>query len=436
MNEARANGTPFQTNGTRLWRYAAGSDWKGASGDAAAVRLYGSTEHYRQTFSSISNLPNFGDPTCSYRCGEMPSKFALVPVNELGGVAHWTGTVGPGLVLLAGADVHDVRFWDREQSLSVGGALTNTRDHQRDSAGYAEGMWIRGGWTLTASARMDWFQNYDGRQVTWNGTAWVPNATQPVQRDERLFDPRLGVSRKIAEHWAVSASGFRSFRAPSPSELYRATQVGNKLTLANNQLLSERATGWETGLAMQQRWGTVRASYFLTEVNRPIVAVTTNPTSSPILLKRQNLGQIESRGVALDFEVAPQRWLTLDGGYQYAHATVSRGSLDLGNWIPEVARNMGALNVRAFKPKLGTLSLQSRISGRQFDDDANLFMLHGYFRLDAYGSHDIGSRLQVFAAGENLFDRNIEVAKTPTTTLGMPRVARVGIQLRVGAGGR
>jgi outer membrane cobalamin receptor len=85
------------------------------------------------------------------------------------------------------------------------------------------------------------------------------------------------------------------------------------------------------------------------------------------------------------------------------------------------------------KPRIGTLSLQSRISGRQYDDDANTHMLHGYFRMDAYGSHSFGSRLEVFAAGENLFDRTIEVAKTPTTTLGMRRVARAGINVKLGA---
>jgi len=244
------------------------------------------------------------------------------------------------------------------------------------------------------------------------------------------------VSRTFLTHWAVSASGFRAFRAPSPNELYRTTQVGNMLTKPNFDLLSERATGWETGLASEWRCGSIRSSYFLTQVNRPITAVTLNPTSSPILLMRENLGQIESRGVSLDFELAPHRWLAVDGGYQYAHATVTRGTQDLGNWIPEVARNMATLNLRAFRPRLGTLSLQSRISGRQYDDDANTYLLHGFFRLDAYASHDLGRRIQIFAAGENLFDRDIEVGKTPTTTLAQPRVARAGFLIRLGERGR
>jgi outer membrane receptor protein involved in Fe transport len=150
---------------------------------------------------------------------------------------------------------------------------------------------------------------------------------------------------------------------------------------------------------------------------------------------RENLGQIESRGVSVDYELTPRSWLAVDGGYQYAHATVTKNNKEtalVGNWIPEVARNLATMNVRASRPALGTLTVQGRLSGRQFDDDANDYMLHGYFRLDAYASHDFGKRLELFAAGENLLNRQIEDSKTPTTTLGMPRVARAGLLIRVG----
>jgi outer membrane receptor protein involved in Fe transport len=433
LNELRHNGTPYQFNGTRLVRYATGADWTNARGSALGFRLYGSDERYRQTFSSISNLPKFGNAACTYRCGETPTKYSYVPDNELGAALNWKEALRPGLLLVAGAAVHNVHVWDREQSFGSTAAVTNLHDHQRDSGGYAEALGMRGGWTVSASGRVDWFQNFDGQELKWNGSGWTPSATQPPQNDETLFDPRMGISRKIAGHWAISASGFRAFRAPTPNELYRATQVGNELTLANGSLKSERATGWEAGLATRREWGAIRSSYFLTEVNRPIVALTTNPNSSPILLMRENLGQIESRGFSLDYEVAPMHWLSVDGGYQYAHATVSRGMHDYGKWIPEVAGNLATLNVRASDTRLGTLSLQSRVSGRMYDDDANTFLLHAYFRLDAYGSHSFGSRLEVFAAGENLLDRAIQVSETPTITLGQPSVARAGFQVNLNA---
>ena len=71
-----------------------------------------------------------------------------------------------------------------------------------------------------------------------------------------------------------------------------------------------------------------------------------------------------------------------------------------------------------------------------FDDDANQFLLHGYFRLDMYASHSFGSRWEVFATGENLADREIEVSKSPTTTLDNGRVGRVGFHFRLGEAGK
>jgi outer membrane receptor protein involved in Fe transport len=92
---------------------------------------------------------------------------------------------------------------------------------------------------------------------------------------------------------------------------------------------------------------------------------------------------------------------------------------------------MATAQLHGYKAKIGTLSLQGKLSGRQYDDDANTYLLHGYFRLDAYASHDFGRRLELFTAGENLFDRQIEVGRTPTLTLGTPRTIRGGFNLKL-----
>jgi outer membrane cobalamin receptor len=408
LNEARGNGTPLQLNGTRLWRYSTGADWDGtnsplgwAKGSSLLFRLYGSAAHFRQTFSTIA----------ANRNSEVLNRFAKTPDNELGAVLHWSKPLTPGLLLLVGADTHDTRAGDFESVIKAGVlSYVNLSDRQRQTGLYGELLWIHDGWTLSASAREDWFNNFDGQR-------WLPAVAPLAQISEHVFDPRLGVSRKLGSHFALSGSGFRAYRAPSPNELYRSTQVGSLLTLPNNDLHSERATGWETGLAMEQRWGTLRGSYFWTQVNRPITAVTTNPHSNPIQLTRENLGQIESRGVSIDAQFKPTRWMTLTTGYQHTNATVTKAvpasdefpqqSVVAGDWIPQVAHNMATAQLRGYTPKLGTISLQSKISGHQFDDDANTYMLHGYFKLDAYASHDFGKRIELFSSGENLFNRNI-----------------------------
>jgi outer membrane receptor protein involved in Fe transport len=176
-------------------------------------------------------------------------------------------------------------------------------------------------------------------------------------------------------------------------------------------------------------------SYFWTQVNRPITALTLSTTPTLTTLKRENLGQIESRGVSLDYSLQPARWMALEGGYQYAIATVTKYAQQprlVDNWIPQVARNMATAQLRLSHPKLGLLSLQERASGHQFDDDANQYLLHSYFRFDAYASRSVGRHVEMYASGENLFDRSIEVGKTPILTLGTPRTARVGLRLNWG----
>jgi outer membrane receptor protein involved in Fe transport len=423
LNEARNNGTPVQTNGTRLWRFSTGSDWRptGAgflNGSTLTFRAYGSAQHYRQTFSTIAASRN----------SEVLNRFARTPDDEMGLVLHWSKPLTPELLFLAGADTHDVRAGDFESVIRSGTlSHTNLNDRQRQTGAYAELLWIHKAWTISASGRVDWFNNFDGQQ-------WQPTVNPLPQIAQHVFDPRLGIARKIGQHFALTGTGFRAFRAPTANELYRSTQVGSLLTLPNNNLLSERATGWETGVAMEQHWGTIRTSYFWTQVNRPITALTLNPNSNPIQLMRENLGQIESRGVSADFELRPANWMTLQGGYQYTNADVTKGTGDApaGNWIPQVAHNMASAQLRAFRASIGTLSIQARASGHQFDDDANSYLLHSYFKLDAYASHDFGKRIELFTSGENLLNRQIEVGRTPTLTLGTPRAARIGFLFKLG----
>jgi outer membrane receptor protein involved in Fe transport len=416
FNEARDNGTPIQKNGTRLWRYSTGLDWS-----QLTIRLYGSTEHYRQTFSAIS----------ANRTSEILTRSGEDPADELGAAALWRQPVGSKVIILAGADTHDVRASDNEVLFTGARGYVNTAAQQLQTGVYGEMLATPGRWTLSASGRVDHFSNFDAIQWTKIGSRPLPSFSETV------FDPRLGVSHRITTNIALNASGFRAYRAPTENELYRTGQVGQQTTLPNANLRSERATGWETGFqANLPRWQSMlRMSYFWTRVNRPITALTLATTPTATLLMRENLGQIESRGVSIDFESHPFSWAAITGGYQYADATVTSYAQQpqlVGNWIPQVARNMATTQVRLSHARIGVLSLQARISGHQFDDDANQYLLHSYFRLDAYGSHEFGHHVEIFAAGENLFDRSIEVGKTPILTLGTPQVARFGLRLRFG----
>jgi outer membrane receptor protein involved in Fe transport len=417
LNEDRHNGTPVQINSTRLWRYAGGADWGNL-----VVRLFGDNEHYSQTFSTIN----------ASRTKETLTRIGKDPADELGAAGHWHQPVGTHLLLLAGADTHDVRAADYETLFTGAKGYLNTTARQRQSGVYGEVLFTPTAWTLSASGRVDHFSNFDASQ-------YKP-ATAPLtlpQLNQTVFDPRIGITRRLTTALALSASAFRAYRAPTENELYRTGQVGQQTTLPNPNLLSERATGWEAGVHgdLPSIGSTIRVSYFWTQINRPITALTLSTTPTSSLLMRENLGQIESRGVSLDFASRPANWLSIEGGYQYADATVTSNSKQpnlVGNWIPQVARNMATTQVAFSHRRLGLLSVQGRYSGRQYDDDANQFLLHSYFRFGAYASHDFGHHLVAFAAGDNLFDRSIEAGKTPTLTLASPRVARFGLRINFG----
>ncbi|HTZ59130.1 MAG TPA: TonB-dependent receptor [Acidobacteriaceae bacterium] len=417
LNENRHNGTPIQINSTRLYRYAGGADWSNL-----VLRLYGDTEHYSQTFSTIN----------ASRTGETLTRIGKDPADELGALGHWHQPIGTHLLVLAGADLHDVRAADYETNFPASKGYLNTSAHQRQGGVYGEVLFTPKAWTLSASGRVDHFSNFDARQYK-TGAAPV---TLP-QINQTVFDPRIGITRRLTTALALNASAFRAFRAPTENELYRTGQVGSQTTLPNPNLLSERATGWEAGIHsdLSKIGTTVRVSYFWTQINRPITALTLSTTATSTLLMRENLGQIESRGISLDYASRPLSWVSIEGGYQYADATVTKNSAMpslVGNWIPQVARNMTTAQVNFSHRRLGLLSVQGRYSGRQYDDDANQFLLHGYFRLGAYASHDFGHHLSVFAAGDNLFDRSIQAGKTPVLTLASPRVARFGLRINFG----
>jgi len=424
FNEARSNGTPLQTNATRLWRYSSGADWTASTGGSLVFRVFGDNEHYRQSFSSVA----------ANRDSETLTRTGLTPAQELGAGARWSQPLGASLLVVGGADTHDVRATDYETNYkqSKQSGILDTSARQRQTGVYAEALWTPAKWTLSAGGRIDHFSNFDATQWTSPplAEAHLPAFSQTV------FDPRLGLARRITSNFSLTASAFRAYRAPTQNELYRTGQVGQELTKPNPNLRSERATGWETGIVLVTRYNTtLRTSYFWTQVNDPITALTVSTTPTLITQVRENLGQIESRGVSLDAETVPTRWLSLIGGYQYANATVTKFVPQpalVGLWIPQVAQNMGSLQARFQQPRLGTLSLQGRMSGRQWDNDLNTYLLHSYFVLNAYVSHDFGHRFQVFASGENLFNRAVEVGRTPTLTLGTPIVGRIGIRIKLG----
>jgi outer membrane receptor protein involved in Fe transport len=146
---------------------------------------------------------------------------------------------------------------------------------------------------------------------------------------------------------------------------------------------------------------------------------------------RQNLGQLESRGVMVETDLRPVDFLTITAGYQYANSTVTEFQADptlVGKWTPQVPRNSATAQVRIEKKRWGVLAVDMKASGQQFDDSANMYRLSGYTQIDLYAEHAFGDRIHMYASVQNLFNSRIEAGRTPVLTLAAPRVVAVGLR--------
>jgi outer membrane receptor protein involved in Fe transport len=420
FDEDRLNGTPLQTNDTRLWQGSAGLDHE-AFGGALVARAYAGHQLYRQDFSSVN----------AARTQEQLTRTQNVPTDSGGLGLRWTRAAG-GHLLLLGAEGRQVRGQSEEEAVTPGGRTPSaTGGRQRSGAVFVEDAWAPGRrWRLSVGARWDHWRNDDARQVTVQGTRALP------ARSESALSPRLSLRHQATPSLALTASAYGAFRAPTLNELYRPFRVGNVLTLAEPALAAERLRGVEAGaVAARGRALSARAAVFWMDVSDTIANVTLSSTPTLVTRQRRNVGRIRSRGAELELEARPGGAWVLAGSAVFTDATVrefpSDPSLE-GHLLPQVPRWWGALQARYDGRRL-RLAAQARWSGPQFEDDLNQLALAGFRTLDLRAAWAPSERWEAFVAVENSFDTEQEIGRTPVVTLAPPRTVRAGMRLRVGA---
>jgi outer membrane receptor protein involved in Fe transport len=338
------------------------------------------------------------------------------------------GHFGP-FALVGGADVRDIRANDAETPITAG-VVTSVQDttaRQRFVGGFGELLYGHGGWSGAASVRVDHASNLDTVQK-------VNNVGTPVaDRSEVVASPRVGLVRRVNRLVSLKGAGFRAFRAPTMNELYRTGQVGQQVTLPTANLSSERATGWEAGVNVGAEGDRLSgsATYFWTEINRPVSAVLVSGNT----YKRENLGQLRSQGVELRGVVRVMRGVTGTVGYQFANAVVTQFSAQpalVGNKLPEVPQNAVTAQVRVATGGAGSFTFAVRRSGTIFDDSANTLILRGFFQADAYGERRVVRNLVAFGAVQNIFNQRADASRTPQLTLGSGIMAVGGIKFNWG----
>ena len=423
--ENRDNGTPLQINSTTLRNLGFGTDWQSKSAGVFTLRLFGGTENYHQTFSSVAPDRN----------SEVLTNNQYVPIQQMGFIGQWSKAITSKFTLLAGLDGQDVQGWSLETSYVLGKPSANLANggRQQSLGAFVEGIFqLSSRWSLSVSGREDLWSNFDAHSSRTPIGGHTATVYYPA-RGQNSFDPRGTLSYRVNDGVVLYASGYRSFRAPTLNELYRSFRVGNVQTLANPYLVAEHFKGFETGVRatlLHDRLS-VNGTFFWGYVTTPVANVTLLVTPALILRQRQNLGEIRAPGFQVGANVRVSEHINFAASYQFIDSTVISFPANpalVGNLIPLVPRNSVSFQGTWAAPRRFFVALQGRAASNEYDDDQNLFPLGSYFVMSASVTRPIYKGIEIFAAGDNITDSSYEIARTPTVNLGQPIMVRVGLR--------
>jgi outer membrane receptor protein involved in Fe transport len=430
--ERRDNGTSLTNNRAYFRQLAFGADSSNENLGTFQLRSFIEKQTYDQTFSAISNNRNT----------ETLSRIQRVPSQSFGANLFWSKVFGAKHIVSSSAEFKQVRGFSDEIVFVNNRAtsLIGSGGNQQIFSVFVQDIWrITNKLNINFGGRFDYWENKNALNSTRTLSNNVTNTTNFPDRKENAFSPRIAALYAINQNFSFIASYSKSFRAPTLNELYRAFRVGNVLTQANENLRSERADTFETGLNFIgfKRKLSLRGNFFASEVSRPVVSITLTTAPNLITRQRQNVGETRARGFELDAEYSPLTKLKFSASYLLTDSRFSQaetrpqGSVPdvglIGNFLPQVARNQLTFQATYRPTAKLTFSLQSRFSDAQFEDDLNTLRLRPYATFDTFVSYKL-NRFEIFTAIENVFNSRYDIGLTPNKTVAAPRFFRIGLR--------
>jgi len=421
--EQRNNGTTLQANSTHLGELQTGID-ETIEKNIFSIRIYGSGEHYHQSFSSI----------VADRNTEALTRWQTVPSDQIGFSTYWTRPVSSAQIT-AGMDG---RFIHGESDETVFTASKPTSLASVGGRNNLLGTFAEFSQTLmrrlrvSAGLRFDWWANTQGFNQTTPLAVLSTDLIPLNSHHETAWSPRVGAVYDLATQWQLTASAYAGFRAPTLNELYRSFRLGNVFTRANEQLQAEHLHGGEAGIRYLKQRVLLSAAYFQENVDDPVANVTLSTTAALITRQRENLGSLRARGVDSDALFLFPR-MQLRAGYEYVHSLVTSFSPSpslVGKFVPQVPSHTFTFSGTYSGCRTWTLIALFRASSRQFDDDLNQFELAPYSVLDFSVAKQIGS-FTWFANASNILDTRIQTAATPILNYGSPRIISGGVRFNL-----
>jgi outer membrane receptor protein involved in Fe transport len=446
---ATADGTPVGTptgtpeqNDTR---------WKSAAGGVRAVlpdqsdlqvTVFTDFEDFHSNFLQVPNIVT--------RTTARVTLDQQVPSENFGGMVQWSRPIASRHYLTVGTDWRWVDGDSIEDVMDLTFGTTPTTHRVAGGTQRSLGLFVQDVFTpipkltVTASARLDNWRNYDGHNLETTPSTGLPTAgdrPSVPEREDTVGSPRVGALYRLTERVNVWGDVSWGFRAPTLNELYRLFRLGTNLTLANENLGPERLVGGEGGVSVELTPNLiVRGTVFDNRVRNAISNVTLTVTPSLTTLQRQNLGRTRIWGIQTDVDYRLGEFLQVSGGYFYNQAKVKE---NLGNaalvglFLPQVPEHRGSIQAAYTNPRLVDVAFGAQFIGRQFDDDQNVRTiggstepgLPGFAVVDFTASRALTPAVEVFFGVQNLFEKEYYVGTGPTL-IGTPRLVNGGLRVR------
>ena len=415
-DEDRKNGTPLLQNDTEFRQVVLGAEAPHRFGQSD-FQIFGGSEGFDSSFTSVTGT------AAAPRSIESLTFTQSVPLGFGGLQGHTLLTFGQH-TFVTGLEYRKARGISNEDAYRSGAVFSRSRNGGTQQN---FGVFLEDVITFNPQVSANW-------SIRWD--RWKNESVTGEEAIESSWSPKFGASVRVHPNIIVRGAGYGAFRAPTLNELYRPFQVGNALTQANPRLGDERLQGVELGVETETLSGRLHARIggFWSRLDGAVANITLQTTPT-IIRQRRNLGKTRSRGLETEIEFRPFRLWTVTGGYLLTQSVVTSFPTQptlVGRRIPQVPRHQYSFSIQGTFASNYHVNLQGRGAGLQFDDDINSFRLPRFFTLDAYASRSFGNMVEVFVAAENMTNAEVEVAKTPVTSLGMPRTVRVGMSMRLG----
>lgn len=446
FDEKRANGKASTIDGTEE---ANDTTWTSSSA-GVRIRMPDESDVQATVFTDVetfhSNFLAVPAATPARSIGRMTLTQA-VPTKGVGGMVQWSRAFASTQFLTAGADWRWVDGDSRENGLDTATGTQVTLNRISGGTQRSVGLYVQDlivpapQLTITLSARVDRWRNYDGHNLETSAITGLPtsaNVAALPDRQDTVVSPRAAALYHLTDKIDVWGDMGYGFRAPTLNELYRQFRVGSTLTLANPALGPERLVGGEAGVTLAPTPSlTLRSTWFDNRVTDPVSNVTDPLRSTPTATtqQRQNLGKTRIWGIQNDVEYRVGSSWRVGAAYVYdqAHVTENPANTALvGRFLPQVPAHRGSVRVGYTNTKLATITASVQFLGSQFDEDLNLITrrLPKYALADLTASRAIGRNVEFFLAVQNLLDAEYFVGTLPTT-VGAPRFVSAGFRLRL-----